>query len=1160
MSWIVVASAVALAACGGGGEGGGEENNGGGEQTAPTLTGTSPGARATGVALDATASFSFSEEMSTDAPALGDGFTVNPPVEGALAWSEDARTLTFTPATGWSAGTGYRVTVSEAASAAGVALAEPIALEFATAAAPAGPSASYARDGLRAEVRISGSADARTYTMTTNAPLRDDLPAGGRTEFSEVAGQPRLRSGHDMFDALFAMAIEETRLASVESISDGAFNNGQGVPCSCFETGEKWNYVWTRDTAYAVDLGLAVVDPERATRSLDFKLSELKSGGGAQVVQDTGSGGSYPVSTDRVVWAIGADQALRYLPDAERAAFATRALEAMGNTIEQDRELVWDARDGLYYGEQSFLDWREQSYPSYTAADTVHLAMSKALSTNVGHYAILRLASRLAGDAGRPDDAARWGGWADDLRAAINDGLWLEEDGLYSTMIATELDPAPIHKYDLLGTSLAVLAGVADGQRAFDTVANYPRVPRGPAVMWPQQPLVRIYHNRGIWPFVTAYGLLAARRVGHEGVFEADLDSLYAGAALNLSHMENFEFLTQLPWVDDGDYSGPVVNSRRQLWSVAGYIGAIVHGVFGVQAEPDALTIAPFVTPNVRRSYFGEVTEVTLHDLKYRGASFTLTLALPAEVGDGGAYAVTGVEVGGQTYDAGAPIPPEAITDGVTIVARLGAPEPTRDDALVVPADDPFTSFWSPREPNLASVQLGGGGLELAFDSAGEEGVVFNVFRDGERIAEGLTTGTYTDAEADPQARSHCYTVEAEFTASGNRSQRARPLCWWGEGTPRVRELGAWRFAPRGGEWSTQHGRPHYQGWGAVGHELEVLVQPRYSGEYDLQAVYGNGAGGINTGITAAVKWARVEDAATGEVVARRPLVMPQLADWSRWGESTFARVTLDASRTYRIVIEDAINMSYFEHFRPYTGGNGGGDGVYNNANINALKLLARTGSPAQRTFDGVAFDGDGDLDAIPPGSRLATGAALQAWSGFGMHWDGENLYVALVSEAFEQDYAPFMIYVQAGSGQLAAPTPVDGVEYSGLQPRLPFVPTHLIAARALSDDGAAGGPYNGVFAYGSGELARASRFEPGVDWWLATDRHTLSMRIPRAMLRGADTLRLAAHVVWAQPDNEWKETVPEGHTPWADGGGAYYEIDLTAAPGAEAWTLVGGQ
>ena len=33
----------------------------------------------------------------------------------------------------------------------------------------------------------------------------------------------------------------------------------------------------------------------------------------------------------------------------------------------------------------------------------------------------------------------------------------------------------------------------------------------GPPVIFPQQQRVPIYHNRAIWPFVTAYGVLAAR-------------------------------------------------------------------------------------------------------------------------------------------------------------------------------------------------------------------------------------------------------------------------------------------------------------------------------------------------------------------------------------------------------------------------------------------------------------------------------------------------------------------------------------------------------------------------------------------------------------------------------------------------------------------------
>ena len=38
--------------------------------------------------------------------------------------------------------------------------------------------------------------------------------------------------------------------------------------------------------------------------------------------------------------------------------------------------------DGLYRGEQSFLDWREQTYPGWTKDNVLPIAMSKALSVN----------------------------------------------------------------------------------------------------------------------------------------------------------------------------------------------------------------------------------------------------------------------------------------------------------------------------------------------------------------------------------------------------------------------------------------------------------------------------------------------------------------------------------------------------------------------------------------------------------------------------------------------------------------------------------------------------------------------------------------------------------------------------------------------------------
>ena len=50
---------------------------------------------------------------------------------------------------------------------------------------------------------------ARTYTMTTSHPLRDNLPPNGTRTFTERSEGPTIRTGDLLFDALFAMAVEE---------------------------------------------------------------------------------------------------------------------------------------------------------------------------------------------------------------------------------------------------------------------------------------------------------------------------------------------------------------------------------------------------------------------------------------------------------------------------------------------------------------------------------------------------------------------------------------------------------------------------------------------------------------------------------------------------------------------------------------------------------------------------------------------------------------------------------------------------------------------------------------------------------------------------------------------------------------------------------------
>ncbi len=403
-------------------------------------------------------------------------------------------------------------------------------------------------------------------------------PAGARTIHRQ---RFRARTASPLFDALFAMAQSDLKKDSVSVIEDPAFNHGHPIPCRCFIAGKDWPFAWTRDLSYSTDLGLWRFDPVRARTSLSFKVSPVRATGiapGEYVMQDTGSGGSWPISTDRVVWFLGARHLL------EDKGFAATAFQALTDTLAQDRRYTFDPAVGLYRGETSFLDWRQQTYPEWTADDVVFIAQSFSLSTNVLHYEALRLAAALSGQRGRTLAARGYQEQAAALERAINLRFWRPGRGLYMSYIGGRVAPAPFDAYDLLGLDLAIVSGVADRARAERVLASYPIWPAGSPVIWPERRDQPVYHNMAIWPFVSEYTLRAARRIEDAPLIAHELHSLMRGAALSGSNMENFSLLGQSTHVP-GPLGGPVVDSRRQLWSVAAYLDLVVRGVFGVRDD-----------------------------------------------------------------------------------------------------------------------------------------------------------------------------------------------------------------------------------------------------------------------------------------------------------------------------------------------------------------------------------------------------------------------------------------------------------------------------------------------------------------------------------------------------------------------------------------------
>ena len=111
---------------------------------------------------------------------------------------------------------------------------------------------------------------------------------GSRFEAPELASNPAygtVKGANRLETAVYDLAVAEM-VKNIEE--DGTFR-----------TGEKWSGVWTRDISYSAILSLAHLEPEVVKTSLMKKVDRK-----GRIIQDTGTGGAWPCSTDREVWAV----------------------------------------------------------------------------------------------------------------------------------------------------------------------------------------------------------------------------------------------------------------------------------------------------------------------------------------------------------------------------------------------------------------------------------------------------------------------------------------------------------------------------------------------------------------------------------------------------------------------------------------------------------------------------------------------------------------------------------------------------------------------------------------------------------------------------------------------------------------------------------------
>ena len=659
-------------------------------------------------------------------------------------------------------------------------------------------------------------------TLTLNAPTDAKTTATSWKKSINTADFPQYSSPYPLADALYNLALEEARRA-VE-------------PDSTLRTGKEWGGVWTRDVSYSIILAQATLQPKVAMNSLMRKVTPE-----GRIIQDTGTGGAYPCSTDRMIWAVAAWEIYKVTGD---EAWLRKIYPIVKQSIADDRRNAYDSATGLVRGESSFLDWREQTYPRWM--QPVDIYQSENLGTNAVHFQANTVLAEMARQLGETAVATAHEQAAATIKAGMNQHLWQEGAGYYGQFLYGRNFLSLSPRAEALGEALSVWFGVADESRAKTVVSRTPTTDFGISCIYPQIPGIPPYHNNAVWPFVQSYWALAAAKAGNEASLTESMAAIYRPAALFLTNKENFV-------AQNGDFAGTQINSSNMLWSLSGSIGLVYKVLFGMQYEADRLVFRPFVP----QAFQGERK---LTNFKYRQAVLDIELL-------GFGNIIQTITLDGQPL-AGATVP-ATLTGRHALRIVLSSQAPAA--ALVNKMANLFT-------PNTPDVTLKNSYLSWV---AQPDAKHYKVLKDGQLVA---TISTPEYAAASPYAE---YQVIA-VTATGLESFASEPLRVGGAATERQVQL----------ETVAAKATQPYKGFTGSGfieinttknRTLTIPVTVPEAGLYAVDFRYANGNGPTNTNNKCAIRSLRMGSKQLGTIV------LPQrgVEEWSNWGFTNAVLVQL---------------------------------------------------------------------------------------------------------------------------------------------------------------------------------------------------------------------------------------------------------------------------
>ncbi len=372
--------------------------------------------------------------------------------------------------------------------------------------------------------------------------------------------------------------------------------------------GRNYKTPWTRDASVNTWQAMNFINPE-VSRTTLFAVCDLNKNGEPIIQPDV-------QTWDQIVWSVGAYNYYLTTGDEE---FLSIAHGVIGRALSTHRKNRFNEEYRLFTGGSFFNDGisgyplrchqpgnTDSFAPSHPAVETI-----MCLSTNCIYCEAYRIYAKMSEHLGFAEKAEGAELQHNELKATINNCFWNDEEKRYRYILFP--DGTYDNSQELSGCAFALLFDICPKEKQASLFENLVTSDGGTVSVRP--PFEGLYsdekpgrHNNVVWPFLNGLIIQAAAGCGFTCFADTELQKitdLYKGSKYKL-----FEIYSPYTKKAFGGWQvGRVWDScRDQTWSATCYIGAVIHGVFGITAKEDGISFSPCVPESMRNAELEGVT------------------------------------------------------------------------------------------------------------------------------------------------------------------------------------------------------------------------------------------------------------------------------------------------------------------------------------------------------------------------------------------------------------------------------------------------------------------------------------------------------------------------------------------------------------------------